>query len=402
MKIGDYGGDFIIDRLNSHDYEAYYVGGCVRDSLLEIPVSDYDLTTNCIPEKIIEIFQDKKIFTVGIKHGTISVLIDDKVYEITTFRHDGDYLDNRHPKKVEFCCDLKSDLLRRDFTVNAFAFNKNQGLIDYFNGFYDLQNKVLKAVGNPEVRFKEDALRILRALRFASKLGFNIENKTKEALLTNYNLLSNVSSERIFSELKGIFLGFNAKKILIEYKDVLCYILPQLNELSQIDYEWSVLALSSCKSLVVKFCTLFYHLNKSQILNLLKQLKCDNATLNAVLSLHECKDGSVSNQFEIKLLMNKLNGDLTNFFEFKKAIFIANGNYKDCEVIDNAEKTYGEILKNGDCYSLKQLALNGNDIANYCKENEIGKLLNSLLNEVIFERVKNDKDSLLKHLLKLL
>lgn len=402
MKIGDYGGDFIIDRLNSHGYEAYYVGGCVRDSLLGIPVNDYDLTTNCLPEKIVDIFQDKKLFTVGIKHGTVSIVINGRVYEVTTFRHDGDYADNRHPKNVEFCRDLKSDLLRRDFTINALAFNKNEGLIDYFKGFYDLNNKVLRAVGNPNLRFKEDALRILRALRFASKLGFSIENKTKEALLNDHCLLCNVSSERIFSEIKGILFGFNSSKVLLEYKNVIFYVLPQLKELSVKDYNWSACVQSNCKNLVAKFCALFYYLSKLQIKCLLKQLKCDNATLNAVLNLHEYKDVSVSNAVEVKLLMSKFNGNLTDFFQLNRAICVANGNFQGCSELFEVEKIYTEILKNGDCYSLKQLAVNGNDLANYCKANEIGKYLDILLNAVICGQITNDKDSLIQYFFKLL
>ncbi len=197
--------EYIIDRLTQNGHKAYIVGGCVRDMLLDKTPCDFDVTTSATPEEVIALF-DKTIPT-GIKHGTVTVMIDGTAVEVTTFRTENGYTDNRRPDSVEFVRNIKEDLSRRDFTINAMAYNKQEGLVDLFDGRADLQSRILRTVGNSEKRFKEDSLRILRLFRFASVLGFKIEESTLNAALEYAHLLQNISRERIFTELKKAVMG---------------------------------------------------------------------------------------------------------------------------------------------------------------------------------------------------
>lgn len=192
---------FIINKLEENGYEAYVVGGCVRDSLLGIEPHDWDICTSALPEQVIEVFNEYKVLLTGLQHGTVTIIIDTEPYEITTYRIDGEYEDNRHPTKVEFVSNLELDLMRREFTINAMAYNDKNGLVDLFGGIEDIKNKVIRCVGNPDERFTEDALRMLRAIRFAVRFDCAIEKETMCSLLAHKSLLKNISVERISSEL---------------------------------------------------------------------------------------------------------------------------------------------------------------------------------------------------------
>ena len=207
-----------IDILEAGGFEAYFVGGCVRNSLLDIEISDFDITTSAKPDEVVSLFSDFRVIETGVKHGTVTVFINSQPLEITTFRSESGYSDHRRPDKVLFSENLESDLMRRDFTINALAYNKKTGIIDLFGGKNDIKNKIIRTVGDATERFNEDALRILRALRFASVLGFSIEEKTALAIKEDLKLLSFVSKERIFGELKKLILGQNAEEVLKEYK----------------------------------------------------------------------------------------------------------------------------------------------------------------------------------------
>lgn len=220
--------DIAINLLQSAGFEAYAVGGCVRDSLLGKTPNDWDITTSAKPEDMKSVFINFHCIDTGIKHGTVTVVIDGEPLEITTFRLDGEYEDNRHPKSVTFTSNLGADLGRRDFTVNAMAYSKMTGTVDLFGGQNDLKNKIIRCVGDPDRRFNEDALRILRALRFASALDFEIEEKTAQSLLKNRALLGNISEERIAKELLKLVCGKGAKRILTDFAPVLFEILPEL------------------------------------------------------------------------------------------------------------------------------------------------------------------------------
>ena len=209
----------IIERLENHGYEAYVVGGCVRDFVCKRKIHDYDITTSATPEETKNVFSDMRVIPTGERHGTVSVIFNDKSIkekqiEITTYRIDGEYTDSRHPTEVRFTRKLAEDLSRRDFTVNALAYNPRVGIVDIFGGIDDIKNKIIRAVGDAKKRFEEDALRILRALRFSSVLGFEIEKATSDALISHAHLLSHISAERIREEFSKLLLGENAVEVL--------------------------------------------------------------------------------------------------------------------------------------------------------------------------------------------
>ena len=218
----------IIDRLNSRGFSAYAVGGAVRDCALGLFPDDWDVASSALPEEIESTFSDFRVIETGIKHGTVSVVTGGNAVEITTFRKESGYSDNRHPDAVEFVGDIAEDLRRRDFTVNSLAYNEKDGLIDLYGGLSDIKNKIVRAVGNPEERFSEDSLRILRAVRFSSKLGFSIEKQTLDAAEKLKSRLKNVSAERIFSELVKTLCGKDVFNALMNYREIIAEIVPEI------------------------------------------------------------------------------------------------------------------------------------------------------------------------------
>ena len=209
---------YIIDKIYENNYEAYIVGGCVRDTILGIEPNDYDITTNAMPKVIMEIFKEFRCIETGIEHGTVSVVIDEDIYEITTYRIEGEYKDHRRPENVDFTNKLDEDLKRRDFTINSMAYNEKEGLIDLFGGKVDLENKIIKTVGNPYDRFNEDGLRMIRAIRFSSKLDFKIESNTLLAIYDNAQIIKNISLERITDEFNKTILSNKPENIIYLFK----------------------------------------------------------------------------------------------------------------------------------------------------------------------------------------
>lgn len=223
------GAASILDNLHAAKQEAYVVGGCVRDSLLGREPNDWDICTSASPEAVKKLFSDHDVIDTGIKHGTVTVLEDGAAYEVTTFRKDGNYSDGRHPDSVEFVSNVLEDLARRDFTINAMAYSVEDGLVDPYGGLRDLERKVISScVGSPDERFTEDGLRLLRAIRFAANYGFIIADQTADSIHRNVALLKNVSVERITSELCKTLLGDGVLQVLLDYKDVFCAIVPEL------------------------------------------------------------------------------------------------------------------------------------------------------------------------------
>ncbi|MFA9424196.1 MAG: CCA tRNA nucleotidyltransferase, partial [Sedimentibacter sp.] len=220
-----------LNILNSNGFEAYIVGGCVRDAILGSIPSDWDITTSARPNEICNCFHDYRTIETGIKHGTVTILINHMQLEITTYRIDGKYSDNRRPDSVLYTDEISMDLRRRDFTVNALAYNDN-GIVDLFGGRDDIGEKTIKCVGRPDERFKEDGLRILRALRFASVLNFKIEGNTSISIHENKKLLNNISFERINNEFCKLVLGSNFYDVMVEYKDVIEIFIPEVRKLS--------------------------------------------------------------------------------------------------------------------------------------------------------------------------
>ncbi len=361
---------FVIDRLTQNGYKAYIVGGCVRDILLGKTPHDFDITTSAKPQEIIDLFE--KTIPTGIKHGTITVLIENEPIEVTTFRTEGKYTDNRRPDSVEFVSDLREDLSRRDFTVNAIAYNHIDGIIDYFGSKEDLKNKILKAVGEPKKRFEEDALRILRLFRFASTLNFRIEQNTFTAALECAHLLKNVSRERIFEELKKAVLGdnFESFKPLIETNA-----LGFLNITNIPDFK-KIKNLQNYPNLCLY---LFFRTNALLELKPSNQEKEYFKTLDALSGMPLPKTDA-----DIKEMLNIASADILNDF------FVLKG-------LDT--KKLEKVINSGEPYKISHLKINGNDLINMgYKGEEIGEILESLRKAVVVNPEKNTKENLLKEI----
>ena len=220
----------VLRLLKDGGHEGFLVGGCVRDSLMGKEPHDYDITTSATPDEMKRCFAGEKVIETGVRHGTLTVVSDSNNVEVTTFRVDGEYEDNRHPTQVSFTHRLQDDLSRRDFTVNAMAYSPERGVVDIFDGQKDIERRLIRCVGDPDKRFNEDALRILRALRFSSALDFDIDKNTDESIRKNKGLLKNISSERMYSELVKIILGNGAERVLLSYPEVIAEILPELSD----------------------------------------------------------------------------------------------------------------------------------------------------------------------------
>ena len=361
---------FVLRTLTQNGYKAYIVGGCVRDSLLGITPSDYDVTTSAKPEEILGLF-DKTVPT-GLKHGTVTVIIENEPIEVTTFRTEGEYKDFRHPQNVEFVTDLREDLSRRDFTVNAMAFNETVGLVDLFGGVSDLKNKILRAVGDSDKRFSEDALRILRLFRFASQLEFTIEEKTLNSALKLQNGLKNISKERIFSELCKAVNGKNPKAILpliksggLEFLGVIKT--PEFATADNLDLRLFV----------------FLNTSSENPIKVLKTLKAPSRQID----------------FANKLL--KLQSiEMENKEDIKNALFLTDFNavnsFLQLQEDEGKLKLLAEIIKNKEPYLISHLAISGEDLKELgFKGKEIGEILERLRQTVVCSPEKNRKEILL-------
>ncbi|SFU38895.1 tRNA nucleotidyltransferase (CCA-adding enzyme) [Clostridium sp. DSM 8431] len=377
---------FIIDTFYNNGYEAFMVGGCIRDALLKKAPMDYDIATSAPPEVTEKLF-DKTIPT-GIKHGTITVLINKMPYEVTTYRVEGKYSDNRKPDSVTFVSDIKEDLSRRDFTINAFAYNDRKGLIDYFSGNTDLKNRIIKCVGNADKRFKEDALRMLRAIRFSSQLNFDIDEKTYLAIKSNSKLIENVSNERMRVELSKILLSSNPFLGMKKLSDssLLSKIIPyNLNINNTLD--------KLNNSLVSRLAFLFLNLDLSLVKDLLRKMTFDNNTINKVITLTS----------SYKLI------DSINSKVDCKRLIISCGKENVFDLIDLYEKTnnkdlskvnliLNEIINSNEPLYIKDLAIDGNYLITNLKIKPgriIGEILNYLLNQVIEDKIKNNNEDLI-------
>jgi len=376
-----------IALLEQNGYEAYIVGGCVRNRLLCRRVYDYDITTSALPDEIKSVFKNYKTIDTGILHGTVTVIISGKPLEITTYRQDGSYKDSRHPNSVTFLKDLEGDLSRRDFTVNSLAYNQKSGVIDLFSGQKDLEDRILRTVGRPAERFNEDALRILRGLRFCAQYNLAAEENTKKAMLESYCLLSNVSKERILKELKGIVCSDNTARIICDYAEIFSFIMPEL-----VFDKRAVSALKKLpKSFPLRFCALFSPLDNTAAEATLKELKSDSKTIETVSLLLKNLHAPTNSKPQIKRLLSRLSPNLfSDLLKLKKALF--------SQDIYPATCLFNEITKNSECFSLCTLAVSGDDLLSLgFKGKEIGAILKSLLNEVINDRLPNNFDALIKY-----
>lgn len=420
----------IIEHLNSAGYEAYVVGGCVRDSIMEKTPHDWDICTSATPEVVKSLFSHTTDY--GMKHGTITVFADKEGYEITTFRAETDYSDHRHPDTVEFVADLKSDLSRRDFTINALAYNNESQLIDMFNGLDDIRNQMIRCVGNADERFKEDALRILRALRFAATLGFDIEDKTSEAIHYNVHLLKYIAEERKRDELMKLLGGNYTTKILLEYSDVIAEVIPEIqlcvgfnqnNRYHCYDvYEHMVHAVENGITPIEKFALLIHDIGKPHCYtedkkgghfyghpaiseeiakDVVNHLKFDNDSKKAVLELVKYHDIEIPvTKKSVLKLLNRLGEERAlQLMDIKLADILAHAPGTQDALIEKWKifnRLLGEVLVEGNCFSRKNLAVNGNDIKalGVSEGPEIGRIIQTLMGEVMSEQLANEKEVL--------
>ena len=432
--------EFIINTIKKYGFKAYAVGGCVRDSIMHKKPCDWDICTDAEPLDTENIFKATGLKTLetGLKHGTITVLYGGTAFEVTTFRSDGEYSDNRHPNKVNFVKELEEDLARRDFTVNAMAYNPKDGIIDCFGGINDIEDHILRAVGDPYKRFKEDALRILRCLRFSSVLGFKIEENTSNAVLKLSPLLKNISKERINVEFGKIILGDNAESILLDYASVIAEFIPEIkpmfgfnqHNIHHIYDVWrhSVKTVVSCpKDLTLRLTMLLHDVAKPDCFtieddnmghfyghaklsaekarDILINLKYDNSTVKSVYDLIYYHDIQLNaTEKSVKKLLNKLGEEqFYRLLEVKKAdtLGINPIYHKERlkffeEIKDIAEK----ILSENQCFSIRDLAINGKDIMELGvpKGPRVGKILNELLEMVMEEQIPNDRKIILEYI----
>lgn len=435
------GAKMILDKLNANGYEAYLVGGCVRDILLCREPHDWDICTSATPKQMQSCFTDTDTIETGIKHGTLTIKgSDNKYYETTTFRIDGKYTDNRRPDSVEFVTDINEDLSRRDFTANAIACGKQGNIIDPFNGQKDLKNKIIKCVGNPDKRFNEDALRIMRAIRFAVTNHFSIDENTSKSIHKNKDLLKNISAERLNSELCKILLGLDNDNIhfMQDYRDIFAIFIPEIektfdfnqyNPYHSYDVYGHILKsiISSPKDLTVRLSALFHDIGKPDCLTrevngrghfyghqflssemantIMRRLKFDNETINTVVKLVENHDNKYEPGLKSakKMLRNFGEENTYRYLDLQLADALAH-NTAESKILERVEKIklqkdfVQQVLKEKQCFSLKDLDINGNDLIliGMNPGKEIGHILNDLLNKVIDEPELNNKEILLK------
>lgn len=434
IKLPDF-AEKITERLEKNGFEAYGIGGCVRNPLMGLPSSDCDITTSALPEETKRVFKDMKIVETGLKHGTVTVISENCAAEITTFRTDGRYIDHRRPENVGFTLSLEEDLARRDFTVNAVAYSKSGGLVDLYGGIEDINNRVLRCVGEAEKRFEEDALRIMRGLRFMSVYGFSPDGGTKAALHEKKHLLKEISPERISCELSKLLCGKGEylKGVLEEYWDIFAVIIPEIAECHGFEQRthyhnrdvWEHTAAAVCgiePKTHLRLAMLFHDLGKPACYSFyggeghfkghssvsadicaraLGELRYDGETVKKTVFLVERHDMIMTDdEVMIKKHLNRFGEE--QYFDLLK-VHTADDMAKAPEaaarvrVYESAAETAERILREKECFSLKNLAVNGNDIVKLgYRGAEIGAKLDFLLNAVIEGKCSNSRGDLLK------
>lgn len=426
----------IIETLQAHGYEAYAVGGCVRDSLLGRKPEDWDITTSALPEQTKALFA--RTFDTGIEHGTITVLLDKEGFEVTTYRIDGEYEDSRHPKEVVFTRSLSEDLLRRDFTINAMAYNEQDGIVDLFGGTEDLRNQVIRCVGNAKDRFGEDALRMMRAVRFSAQLGFAVEEETKAAICQLALNLKNISAERIQTELVKLLTAPHPEQFRLAYElGITRVILPEFDALMSTEQETphhccnvgehTIRALCACEGDKITRMTMLFHdmgkparkffdengrahfkghaaVSEQMTKEILHRLKFDNETFRKVTRLVFYHDYRMPATFRnVRRAMHTIGEELFPYYlQVRRADTLAQSDYQRQEKLANLkeiEEIYRQILEQNQCVSLKALAVRGGDLIQIGVPAgpRIGEILNQLLEIVLEDPTQNQKEVLLQN-----
>lgn len=425
----------IIQTLQEHGYEAYAVGGCVRDSLLGREPGDWDITTSASPDETKKLFA--RTVDTGIEHGTVTVLLGKEGFEVTTYRIDGKYEDSRHPTEVIFTRNLREDLLRRDFTINAMAYNDTEGIVDIFGGMDDLKRKIIRCVGNARERFGEDALRIMRGVRFAAQLGFSLEKETKEAMAELAPTLEKISAERIQTELVKLLVSDSPELIREAYHlGITAVILPEFDEMMRTGQETKYHRYDVGEHTVQAVCnvppdkvlrlTMLLHdvakpemktvdadgtahfkghdiRGEQKAKEILRRLKFDNDTIHKVTKLVRWHDYRMpAEKKNVRKAMSKISAELFPMYLLvKRADILAHSIYRREEELENLsglQKCYEEIVADHECVSLKQLAVTGTDLIGIGMKpgKQIGEVLNELLRIVLEYPEFNNKEHLIR------
>lgn len=430
----------ILRRLGER-YSAYFVGGCVRDALLGHEPYDWDITTSASPNQVKACLSGYRILDTGLKHGTVTVLADSDSYEVTTFRTEGPYSDYRHPDSVVFANRVEDDLARRDFTMNAIAMDADGDLVDPFGGREDIAHGILRCVGAPDERFREDPLRILRAVRFASRLGFFPTPGTTDAMMRNRYLLSEISAERIQSEFSQILLGQRAYRVLLNYREIIAEFIPEIRACFDFQqnnvyhcydvYQHILVSVDESPDDLILRLTMFFHdigkpachqkdefghdhfhghaaVSAEITEKRLCALRYDNATIEAVTQLVAAHDTrfTPSTTF-VKQMLNKMGEDqFCRLLQVRKADVLAQSSYDQVARLDKIENTrmvLDRVLQSQQAFQLKDLAVSGHDLLalGIPEGPKIGRILHTLLDAVIADQLPNERGPLLETATKL-
>lgn len=396
---------YIIQTINSHGQKAFAVGGCIRDSILGRNPDDWDITTSAVPTQVKSFF--KRTIDTGITHGTVTVMINKTGYEVTTYRIDGEYEDGRHPKSVEFSVRLVDDLCRRDFTINAMAYNDTDGFVDEFNGINDLNNKIIRCVGDPEKRFTEDALRMMRAIRFSAQLGFTIDPSTWNAIKKLAPAISKISMERVHVELGKTLMSVHPDYVS-EYSDAGLFapILPVIDNTLKSRYSQKILATlrHTPDNIYLRYAALFITSTPEEASATLRALKMDNKTIDTVSKLLKLSKLDIDEtEPAVRAALNRFGRDfLPLWHELMMAAILASeeitgiSNPAKIKHLLTIKRLATDILERGDCFTIKDLDISGNDLIEYgLQGHEIGDTLKALLDIVIENPKLNDKATLI-------
>jgi tRNA nucleotidyltransferase (CCA-adding enzyme) len=394
----------IINTLTEHGFEAYAVGGCVRDSILHKEPKDWDITTSARPQQVKAIFQ--RTIDTGIVHGTVTVMLGKNGYEVTTYRIDGEYEDGRHPKSVEFSENLLEDLKRRDFTINAMAYNEEAGVVDEFDGISDMDRRVIRCVRDAKERFTEDALRMMRAVRFSAQLGFSIEQETFAAIRELAPSIKKVSRERIQVELTKTLLSKHPDYVVkLEEGGLLEHILPVVHEVMTSQDCAKVLSMlcRTEENSSVRYAALLFLAGEEAARQELKNLRLDNHTIGMSCKLISCMNVPVP---ETDSVMRHFLCDHGSDFwpvysRYMESFYRVFGEepQEQMKVLTHADTMYEMILRRGDCISLKQLKINGQDLIEHgMKGAQVGETLKRMLDEVLEEPSRNEREWLLNRI----
>lgn len=427
----------LLKRLEDAGFEAYYVGGCVRDHLMGRAVHDVDITTNALPEQTAAVFEGYKVIPTGIRHGTVTVLAEGTPYEITTYRVDGSYSDSRRPDSVEFTPDIVQDLARRDFTMNAIAMDIRGNIVDPFGGRGDIEHSLIRCVGEPEKRFTEDALRIMRGIRFASQLGFGIEEKTAQAIIDMRGRLNIISRERVREELDKLLCGKDCGKVLTDYRVIIAEIIPEMVACFGFDqfshyhkydvYEHIVKAVTSAPQdqLILRRALLLHDIAKPQMFTLdesgvghfkghakvsaemakeiLTRLRFDNRTIALTSQLISHHSDKIHSERQIRLMVSEFGIEtFLMLMDFKKYDNCGKNDFvlDENKEFDRFKVIAREFADSGECITLSQLAISGSDLTELgFRGKEIGTALAQLHSLVISGDLPNDKQALTNYIL---